>query len=92
MADKKGLTVADMAAVVVASDPALQKRLKRLVNQAIDQASYIMVHGTDYAKLQIIRQMTPHMLSAMQEAESGARTAEQEATYNRIMAELRGEA
>ncbi len=93
MPAKTGSTpsVGEMAAVLVAQDANLQRMLKKLIMDTINYASYTMAHGTEYAKMQIVRQMTPHMLAAMQDAQSSERSAAEREAYERVMNEMRGE-
>lgn len=83
--------VAVMAAAVVASDPALRFKLKSLVNASIDHMLLMMAHGDAATKMALVKSLTPHLLSGLQQADrSQAKEAEAD-VYTRMLSVMRGE-
>ena len=92
MAANQNVTITDLAAAVVADDDELRDQLKGLVGDIVNHMRYTMRHGDATAKLALAKNITPQLLSSMQKVESGEGDKERRAAYERMMADLRGEA
>lgn len=90
-APPKKTQIAEIAQAVVKEDPQLQMMLKSLIKDAIGVALYTMKHGTEGDRMQLMRTLTPHMLDALRETTQNERLASEQAVYERMRAELRGE-
>lgn len=91
MPNKRADPLADVAAQVVADDPQIRARMKRLVNMMLDSAERTMRLGSPQEKALLMRQVVPGLLRSMQGADVNASEAEERKRYERIMAFSRGE-
>ena len=76
---------------IVLNDPALQQALKGLVRDSIAVAIHTMRHGSPTDKMALMKTLTPHMLEALRQTQQNERAAAEEAAYQRILAEMRGD-
>lgn len=85
------LSMGDLAAAVVASDPKLRNELKGLVQDMIRHMRWTMRHGEPSAKTQLSKQIMPQLLKAINKVDQDEGEAEERAAYERMMAALRGD-
>ena len=91
MPGKPSDPIAAVAARVVADDPALRARMQRLVNAMLDDAEYTMRFGSPNERAALMRSVVPALLRSMQGADADATAAAQQAAYERMMRQMRGE-
>lgn len=91
MPNKRADPLADVAAQVVADDPQIRRRMKRIVNALLDYAEYVIKWGTPGEKALLMKQVVPGLLRSMQGADVNASEAEETKRYERIKAFSRGE-
>jgi len=85
-------SVASLIGLAVESDPALQKRVRALINGMIEHAEYVMQWGTPADKSILMRAAVPAMMKAMQRTEEDAVTKRHRAALERIYGKMRGDA
>lgn len=91
MPNKRADPLADVAAQVVADDPQIRRRMKRIVNALLSSAEHTLQWGTPQEKALLMKQVVPGLLRSMQGADVNASEAEEAARYERIKAFSRGE-
>lgn len=91
MPNKRADPIADVAAHVVADDPQIRQRMKRLVNAMLDDAEHTVQFGSMTDRTALMKQVVPALLRSMQGADANASESADKAAYERMMAKLRGE-
>lgn len=81
----------DVAAHVVADDPKIRARMKRMVNALMNEAERIIRWGTPQEKMMLMKQIIPGLLRSMEGADVNASEAAERERYERIQAYARGE-
>lgn len=84
-------TLAALAKDLVATDKAMQKQLRELVNESMVLALYTMRHGSQADKLQLMKHLTPHMLEALRTTNQSSEDEERRQAYEEIRRMCRGE-
>lgn len=82
--------MAALAENVVAANPALAKRMERLLDQMIASAEHVMKWGTEDQRAGLMKMMVPHMLRGMNNAAARNGNAEEEAEWERMRKSLGG--
>lgn len=85
------VSVGDLAAAVVAQDPALQNELKGLVQDMVGHMRHTMRHGDPASKTAMAKAIVPQLLTAISKVEKSAAVEEQRAAYDRMLASIRGD-
>lgn len=88
---KDQLSVNDLAATVVASDPELRESLKALALDMVNGLRYSMAHGDLATRLALAKTMAPHLLRAMQNVEADEANKRGKEAYENILKYSRGE-
>lgn len=74
---------------IVRTDEALQKRVRRLITNAMKHAEWTMQHGTPAEKSAIMRTIVLPMMKALSDVEDDAVLQEQRAAHERIIQSLK---
>ena len=91
MPNKRADPLADVAAQVVADDPQIRRRMKRLVNALLSEAERIIQYGSPSEKALLMKQVVPGLMRSMTGADVNASEAEDAERYERIKMYARGE-
>lgn len=70
---------------LVRTDEALQKRVRRLITNAMNHAEWTMQHGTDAQKDSIMRTIVLPMMKALGDVDDDAHLSEQREAHNRMI-------
>ena len=81
----------DVAAHVVADDPEIRARMKKMVNALLATAEHTIKWGTFNEKMILMKQIVPGLLRSMEGADVNASEAAERERYDRIQAYARGE-
>ena len=84
------LTVAELAAAVVAQDEGVRDELKGLVTDVIRHMRYTMRHGEPAQKTALAKTILPQLLTAINKVDQNEGEAEERAAYQRLMEKLTG--
>lgn len=74
----------ELAATVVAENPALKERLLRIYNKALDDVEFVFKYGDARDRAIYSRQLVPAMMKGMIEAEAGAADAAMREAFDRM--------
>lgn len=91
MPNQKADPIRDVAAAIVANDPQIRQRMKKIVNSLLDDAERTIAIGDPRDKAQLMKQVMPALLRSMQGADANASEAAEKVAYDRMLAALRGE-
>lgn len=84
-------SLAALAKDLVATDKAMQKQLRSLVEESMKLALYTMRYGSQADKLQLMKHLTPHMLEALRTTNQSSEDEERRKAYEEIRKMCRGE-
>jgi hypothetical protein len=89
-ANRKLDPIADVAAAVVANDPAVRERMQRLVNALLSDAEHTLKFGTATERASLMKMVVPALLRSMQSAGADAAEQSRREAMERIYAQMRG--
>ena len=84
-------TLGGLTAGALAADPKLRDQTRKMSDQALMRAQYILDFGTDTERSSLIKAIVPQMMRSLQDEAADANAAAQRAAYNRMRAWCRGE-
>lgn len=84
-------SLASLTKDMVATDPKMQKELRKLVTSAIAMAMYTMEHGSMAEKMQLMKHLTPHMLEALRTTQQSEQDEARRLAYEEIRRMCKGE-
>ncbi len=73
----------------VSDDPEVKSAARALALEAIDQASFLLNHGSPAVKSAMLKSILPTAFAGMREAVTDANAAESRAQMEAILAEMR---
>ncbi len=91
MAGRSNNPLAEVAAEVVASDPAMRRSVQRLVKRLIREAEHTLEWGSPADRAALMKAVVPTMLRSIQSADADAGEQAREEAYRRLLAEMRGD-
>lgn len=83
--------IADVAAAVVADDPALRQRVQGLVSALLADAEHTVQWGSPADRAALMKSIVPNLLRSMQTAGADAHEQAMREAYERIQQTMRGE-
>jgi hypothetical protein len=89
--NQRNQQLAAMAVAAIQDDPTLKNEMNLLVREIIAHQRLTMRVGSPADKTALVKAVLPQMLSAMSTVQQGEQEAEQRASYDRMMAMLRGD-
>lgn len=82
---------AAVATEVVAADPDLQRRLKRIIRALIKDAEWTIRNGTPSDRQNLMRSVIPQLMKSLATVDTTETEKAEKSALERIMAGLRGE-
>lgn len=73
---------------LVATDPEIQSRVRRLILASLDEAAWQLQHGNATTKASIMRHAVPALLSAMKQDNANTEIDEMKKAYAELRAEF----
>lgn len=89
--NQRNQQLAELAARVVADDPAIKAQMSKLVSDIIAYQSLTMRVGSPQEKSALVKAVLPQMLGAMNTVAQDEAAAEERASIERMYAMMRGE-
>ena len=89
--ERPDTSLAAIAATAVASDPQLQARVKRMVNQIVTQVEYTLGFGTSQDKNALMKAVVPAMMKSLGHVEDEQGEAAKQAAYERLREAVGGD-
>jgi hypothetical protein len=84
-------TLNGLTATALAADPKLRDQTRKMFDQALMRAQYILDFGTDTERSSLIKAIVPQMMRSLQDEAADANAAAQRAAYDRMRAWCRGD-
>ena len=83
--------IAAVAAQVVAGDPALRNRFRKLIDRLLEDAERTVELGKPQDRLALMKSVIPQMMRSMTGADANAGEQELRDRFDQMMREMRGE-
>jgi hypothetical protein len=84
-------TLNRLAGTALAADPNLRDHTRKMFDQALRHAQYILDFGTDGERSSLIKAIVPQMMRSLQDEAADVEAVAQRAAYDRMRAAMRGE-
>lgn len=91
MVIKQSDTLSNIAAPIIATDPALQQRIRRIINALLNDVEYIIRNGTPRDRLALFNTIIPQLMKSASQIDASAADKAQQEAFDRLMGQLRGE-
>jgi hypothetical protein len=84
-------TLSRLAGTALAADSNLRDHTRKMFDQALQHARYILDFGTDSERSSLIKAIVPQMMRSLQDEAADVEAKAQRDAYNRMRAAMRGE-